>query len=346
MIDLYFIKTLEVRYLNKTLESFYTTLKDIDIKNFNISIVDELETREDTLNKILGMRDKNNDLLIIADDIVFTDNWYENLITNLPYGDIVGFSMINPKKNILHNNGFDFIKIDDKLTYLPFKSQENVDILLDKYRECDAVVGCAMYIKKEVLDKDIVFPKEGCNRWGELLFSAIAKQKYNFKTVVLCHKLFHYSISSKQKSDAKLSSISWLIENKLWQSAVKKYLYNIENIPKYKNQVSNELINLFNKNNHILIYGCGTVADIILSNVQNKENIDIASGLNEEVGMEFNGLKIKDISKIDLKQYDFIIISAVGYEDEIIDRYFYNMKNIIKLSKDKYDKIINIGVKL
>jgi len=342
MIDLFFIKTLDVIYLNKTLESFYSTVDDKELPNFNIYVISELETREETLNNILTKKSIHNDLLIIADDIIFTKDWYSSLINNLIYGDIIGFTMMKPKKNTIHNNGFDFVNIDGKLTYLPNMRNKNINSEVKVYRECDAVVGCAMYIKNDVLNEVKEFPKDGYNRWGELLFFAIAKQN-NFKTIVLGHKLFHYSISSKQKQDVKLSSMSWLIENKLWQDVVRKYLNNLKDVPYYTNKISNELKSFLNTEKNILVYGCGTVADIILKNTDIK-NIDIASGLFEEVGIEFNNIIIEDINNINLKNYDFIVISAIGYEEEIIKKYFHNHKNIIKLSKTKQDNSIEIGV--
>lgn len=344
MIDLFFIKTLNIDYLNKTLKSFYETVNIINIKKyFNIYIINELDTREETLNHILTKRDINNDLLIVADDIILTKHWYEHLKENLNKGDIIGFSMINPKKNKLHNSGFDFIKVNGKLTYRPYMYNENIDIKLKSYRKCDTIVGCAMYIKKRVLGTIKHFPVDGYNRWGELLFCAIAK-KYSFKVIVLGHKLWHYSISSKQKKDKQLSSISWLIEKKLWDKVVHKYLNHIDNVPIYNNTISNSLRQLLQQYNKILIYGCGTVANIILTNI-NIENIDIASGLNEEIELVFNNKTILDIRKVDLKSYDKIVISAIGYEEEIKKQYFSKYKNIVFLSKKEKDNIIEIGVK-
>lgn len=342
MIDLYFIKTLDINFLNETLKSFYVTV-DCNIEKFNIYIVNELETREKTLNHILQKRKKSNDLFVVADDILFTEGWYDSLCNNLNFGDIVGFTMIKPKKNIIHNNGFDFVKIDKRLTYLPYLSGASINCKLSAYRECDGIVGCAMYIKSDVLDKVKEFPNDGYNRWGELLFSTLAK-KENFKTIVLGHKLFHYSISSKQKEDIQLSSMSWLVEDKLWQKVVEKYLNNLEDIPSYNNKVSTKLKSYFNANQNILIYGCGTVADIILKNVD-IYNVDIVSGLKEEIGIKFHNLIVQDINKIALDSYDFIVISAIGYEDEIIDKYFSGNKNILKLLKIKNNSVIEIGVK-
>lgn len=342
MIDLFFIKTLEFQYLNKTLESFYGTLKDKDIRNFNIVIINELETRETTLNKIVKMKNLNNDLLIVADDIIFIGDWYKSLQNNLLHGDILGFTMITPKKNKIHNNGFDLIKVDNKLTYLPHMHSESIDKRVEVYRECDAIVGCAMYIKNDVLKKVKEFPKDGYNRWGELLFSAIAKQN-KFKTIVLGHKLFHYSISSKQKKDVQLSSMSWLIEDKLWREVAKKYLNTLKNIPMYNNRISQELKSFFYQNKNILIYGCGTVTDIILKNIDSS-NVEVASGLLEEIGVEFNTLIVKDVNLIHLDKYQFIVIGAIGYEDEIIQKYFPNNENIFKLMKIKNNNLIEIGI--
>ena len=125
--------------------------------------------------------------------------------------------------------------------------------------------------------------------------------------------------------------MSWLVERKLWKNVVKEYLLHVKPKITIQTKVSKKIISLIGEANQCLIYGAGTVADIILSSINKFENIDLCSGLPEEVGLQLNGLIIKNIKEIKASSYEIIIISAIGYEEKIISRYFKNRKNIFTL---------------
>lgn len=330
--DIFIIKTLPDEYLIKCKKSLKETSNG-KITNNQIHIISEKESREITLNTILEKRDNVKDLFIVADDIVFLDGWFESLKDNYENGGIIGFSMIDAQSELLQDFGYDFVTIDGELSYRGlYKHKELTGLNLPSFRICDAVTGCAIYIKKAVLNDVNHFPLEGENRWGELLFSYLAS-KYGHDTIVLSAHLRHFGTSTKQNKDVKKSSMSWLIEKELWIKAVKKYLNDVKPENEIKITISDELKALIRESAKCLIYGAGTIANAIISSLQEISNIELCSGLKEEIGLRLGGIKIKNVERINSSIYNVIIISAIGYENQIIDNYFKN-KNVLTLSKE------------
>ena len=140
-----------------------------------------------------------------------------------------------------------------------------------------------MYIKKEVIQSLIKFQKDGYQRWSEMIFSYQASEK-GFKTIVLAHHLYHYGISTKKSEDVEKSSLSWMIESNLWDKVVKKYFLNVTPIQSYERNLGNNLIEIINQNDEISLYGCGTVAQLIIQRNPNK-NFN-ASQINSIFGTE------------------------------------------------------------
>jgi hypothetical protein len=336
--DIFIIKTLPDGYFNKCKKSLIETSGGM-IKSDQICMIIEKDSREKTLNTILEKRDIQRDLFIVADDIIFLNGWYESFVNNYIYGDIIGFSMIDAQTGLLQDFGYDFVSVNGDLSYRGlYKHKELKELNFPEFRKCDAVNGCAMYIKNNVIDDVKYFPLEGENRWGELLFSRLAS-KYGHETIVLNAHLRHYGISTKQNKDVKKSSMSWLIEKELWSKAVKKYLKDVEPKKEIKTAISDELVTLINQSKKCLIYGAGTVADVIITSLNEISKIYLCSGLKEEVGLQLRGIKIKSVNRLNLAEYDKIIISSIGYENQIIDSYFKKI-NVLTLSKES--GIINI----
>lgn len=330
--EIFIIKTLPDIFLIECKKSLIETSGGM-IKSDQIQIINEKESREKTLNAILEKKDTQRDLFIVADDIIFLNGWYESLINNYIYGDIIGFSMLDAQSGLLQDFGYDFVFVDGELSYRGlYKHKELKELNLPQYRNCDAVTGCAMFIKKEVFSSVNKFPINGENRWGELLFSHLAKNK-GYNTIVLNANLKHHAISTKQNSNINKSSMSWLVERELWKNVVKEYLSDIKPKITINTTVSKKLISLIDEAKQCLIYGAGTIADTILSSLNDKTKIDICSGLKEEVGLQLRGIKIKDANRLDPAKYDKIIISSVGYENQIIDNYFKNI-NVSTLSRE------------
>ena len=335
-IQVYFIQSLPEVYLAKAISSFKSTI-ETDMIDEELSIVLEEETREETLNTILSMRDNERDLMIIADDVIFTPGWDTALKTHYGKGDIIGFSMVDADSGLLQDFGYDFILVDGQLSYRGlYKHNKISSTELPAFRQCSSITGCAMFIKSFVFDSVKKFPLEGANRWGELLFCHLA-MRAGFSTIVLSAHLIHSGISTKQNTKIKYNSLSWQIEKDLWSVAVEKYLYDVIPSEIVSNVIDSNLIEKINSSKNCLIYGAGTVANTILESIANTENIEICSGLAEEVGLTILGKKILDVRNVNAPIYSCIIISAIGYENQIIEKYFQSRDiNLILLNQENF----------
>ena len=174
-----------------------------------------------------------------------------------------------------------------------------------------------MWISKTVLDKVDKFPLEGNNRWGEMIFSNLARRK-GFKTIVLSSHLIHYGFSTKLKKNPLLSSESWLIEKDMWNEISLKFLNDAPIINKLNSRFSTKFINSIKNSKNLLVYGCGTISDFVSKNFLIEKKVDYAATLPEEIGQSFHNKIIKNFNKINFYNYDKIFISSVGYEREII----------------------------
>lgn len=314
--EIFIIKTLPDEYV-ETLISCLNSERLINIDIPVPKIIEELSTREHTLNKILSLRHTGKDLLIIADDIILTEGWFESLKANYSYGDIIGFSMIDANSGLLQNYGYDFISLDGQLSYKGKFNGDNPSKLDSKeYRECHAVTGCTMYIKNHVLNEVKKFPIEGANRWGEIIFCHLAYQK-RFKTIVLPAALKHYAISTKQKKSIKKSSLSWIIEKDQWSNVQSKFLQNVVPLKSISSYMDSKLELKLKSYKKGLIYGCGVNANFILQRL-GLNHWDVCSGLKEEIGCIFNDKEVLDIKNILLNSYQAILITPIGYDSDIL----------------------------
>jgi len=350
-IEIFFIKSLDDNFLKKAKESFFNTISN-NKKQFEIrELVDEdnVVGRSAVLNKVLEQRDQNKDLLIVSDDIIFTEGWSDNLLENINNGDIIGFSMAKPYKKELSNRGFYLVEIGKKITYEPNSKGKTSLFTNEKgYISCDAITGCCMFIKKEVLKKDIFFRSEGSNRWEELIFALEAKVK-GFKVICLNHVLWHYGISTKNKN-LKLSSISYLIEKKLWDTVLRKYgnIMNTVVKKKVKVVVEDAIKDILKEDVNILIVGAGTVTDYILENCDFRK-ITIVSGLLEEKNLLVHGIRVKylkDVVKKGFTEYKYVIFAAIGYEKKLLDEFNIKFKGIfVFLQKNITNNEIRFSLK-
>jgi hypothetical protein len=320
-MELFLIQGLDEKYRRQTIKSLKETISDlVDIdKEFNITTVKEKETREETLNAILEMRNPGEDLFVVADDIIFLPKWYEGLKQNLKNGHIIGFSMLYPQSDIISDYGYDFVKVDNVLTYRgKYKHTLKKDAEIQNFRECDAICGCAMYIKKEVLKEVDSFSADGQNRWGEIIFCQKAREK-GYKTIVLGSHLWHYGISSKNTQRIKTGSLSFIIERDLWQKVVDKYFCNVNPEINIKRIIAPELKNLIKGKRNILFYGSGTICEFLIQKLT-PEQYSICSALKEEEGIEFMNRVILNAKTAinNFKGYDLAVITPVGYNDKIV----------------------------
>jgi len=312
MLKIIICSSLGNKQLQKCLSSLLSTINKED---FDIEIIREREFREITLNEALK-NNRKRDLLIVGDDIVFTDGWYKAFLRNKKYGDIIGFSMLYPGTDKIQDNGYNLIKIDDRITLSPKNRGKKIkEIKNFEYKSCDTICGCAMYIKKKVLSKIKAFSKNGQNRWGEFIYTQQAK-KAGYKIIVLGHYLYHEGKSTKVNKNIKYSSISWQREKKGWKKVVEKYIDEAKIKMIYKSELLKGFRNIVNKNQHILVYGIGTIAELIVRSADLK-NIDFCTGLKEEVGIRFFKKQVMFYKSVEYKNYDYIIISPLDISDEI-----------------------------
>ncbi len=271
--------------------------------------IDEKSTREDSLNEILSLRDRKKDCLIFVDDIIFKQYLTNELIQEASNYDIWGGIMTQPKSEKVQNCGFRFINIDNEISYRPLTEKEF------KQQSCDFFTGCFMYIKKDYLNNIKNFPMKCYNRWEEIVFMENAKIS-GAKVGIIDFKLSHYGNSTKKNKELKLSSISWLIERDLWNDVVKNYLQHLKPTLSLDTTVEDELKSIMESESKKIIYGAGMNTYKLLSRTRFK-NIEIISGLKEEVGKEMIGAKIKEISEVNFESKK-IIVTPIGYDKEIL----------------------------
>lgn len=305
-------------FLRKCIDSLIDTT---DGMNFDLRIIKEGKYREATLSKIL--KDYNDqDILIFGDDIIFTPGWFESLVANMGKGDIIGFSMLYPDTDIVQDTGYDLVAIDGEIFLKPQnRGKKKNEIEKFNNRECDALNGCAMFIKNRVIKKIAEFPKEGKNRWGEFLYANEAKNK-GFRVIVLDHYLYHYGVSTKVNPDKSFSSESYLAEKELWSDIVKKYINKDRIKIRCQRKLSDKLREILSREKNILFYGAGTVTKFIYENLEeilSQKHVDICSGLPEEEKKPFCGKKLLYSSNVEFDKYGIIIITVFQKEKKIFE---------------------------
>ena len=113
--QIFMIEALGGVYKKKSLKSFSSTFQQFNPKD--ICIIKEKKTREATLNVILKKRDKNMNLFVFVDDIIFLPGWNKSLDKKINDELIIGFSMLKPEGKIIQDFGYDFIELDGNMSY-------------------------------------------------------------------------------------------------------------------------------------------------------------------------------------------------------------------------------------
>lgn len=287
---------------------------------FDLFLVRERGFREQTLNFALSLVGTDEDVLFVGDDIEFTPGWYEALMDNYDEADILGMSMLYPGTTKVQDRGYDLVQIDDRIT-LEAKDRglPKDEITAFGIRRCDALCGCFMLIKAKVFDFVSSFSEEGQNRWGEFIFTNVARKK-GVTVAVIDHFLYHGGKSTKSNPDKALSSISYQTERGLWESIVCKHV-DAEWIKfRYHSKISESLANILSEAEDILLYGAGTVSEHLLKYLDGKR-VTICSGLPEEQGILFHGYSIEDYEKALVKSYDLIIMTPLYVGRDLYERY-------------------------
>jgi hypothetical protein len=312
---------------NNFLKCYNSLKKTINISQHKIKIFSEKKTRGFTLNTILKKFGTKENILIVADDVQFTSGWYQKLKKNEAKAEMWGTSMLYPKTNIIQDNGYEIVKVNNNTFLRPlkrgriFKNQPKKE-----WKYVDSACGCFLYLNKKVFKLQKKFyPKYGMNRWDELTFTQKAKSK-GLRLAVLNHYMFHEGISTKIKKNINLSSISYQIEKKLWRKLENKFIE--------KNQIdkkieisfdSNVFKTINNKKNNILLYGAGIFSEnIILSDLIQNKQISFTSILKEEIGKKLvKKYKIFDFNKLIMDKFNTVIITPYDVADSIYEKLFY-----------------------
>ena len=117
--------------------------------------------------------------------------------------------------------------------------------------------------------------------------------------------------------DVVLSSPSWLIERGLWEQAAQIFLDDV--VP------SKQIVRLFDLGleqiisaaEKIMMYGCGTVAELIGESLLVNKEFTVVSALPEEVGLRFLDRVVQPLRGCTLSEWDLILITPIGYRHVI-----------------------------
>ena len=325
------IQSLPENFKLKTINSIKS---EFSISKKNFKIYKECSRREDTLNKILNDNNKTNEaILVIADDIILTKGWKKKIDIYKKKFDVFSFQTLYPKSKLIQDYGYDLINENNNVILKPKdRYKKFVYNKSNKSRECTGLCGCLLYINNKSKKTSISFSRDGMNRWSEFIYLFQLKMK-GFRIGVINHPVYHNPISTKQKKNKKLSSISYSLEKVYWNNIVKKY--NLKNYTKKENKIvlSKNLKNFLDNHNELILYGAGTISELMLR--YKRKNIILMSGLKEEIGKKIFNKKIYSNKKINLLKISNIIITAVGYEEDILKNNSFTDKKVYFLKINK-----------
>ncbi len=309
MLTICIIKSHESPFFNECLESLRLNTQE----PYELKIFLEVGSRENTLNSILAELPEK-DLVLVADDILFTKGWDKALITHWKSDRILGFSMFYPGSKTIQDRGYRLVSIDGIVSSEAIDRGLKVsDVEPFDYEDRTTVTGCFQAIPSAVSKVLNQFPPEGQNRLGELLYHSLALRE-GFEVGVLGHFLEHHGKSTKQNPDIKLRSESYLLEKELWAEVTKDFnLSELASVQIHR-EIGQDLVNWFNTPG--LIYGAGTIAEFLGSKVNLNPHI-LCSGLAEEEGMILLGKNITYKDNIDWTTIKRILITVEGKEDVI-----------------------------
>lgn len=306
MLTICIIEGHNSEHLGKCIESISKNTTSI----YSLEFFKEEDTREHTLNTILSSM-PDRDIIIAADDIVFTRDWDKALNEHWNDNRIIGFSMLYPETNIIQNRGYRLISIEDDV------SSDALDNGLDKddvvnfhYRNCQTITGCFQAIPSKIIKEIPKFPLEGRNRLGELLYHSIAIRK-GFEVGVLGHYLEHHAISTKNNPNHELASESYLREKSIWQDAAIQFKLNEFVEERISREIDQNIIDWLKK--PCVIYGAGSITEYIGSKLDLESHI-ICSGLNEEEGLVICNHEIKFKRNVNWSNFERVLIAVNGRE--------------------------------
>lgn len=309
-MNIVIVNALGNRTVDRCLKSLYGTIEQTEC-SFDLYVLRELEFREETLNRALGIVPPGEDILFVGDDIVFRSGWFEALKKGREHYDIVGMSMVYPDSDIIQDRGYDLVQ-DTHRVYLEPRDRGKLlrDVKPFESRQVDAVCGCFLYVSSKVLHEVRSFSEKGRNRWGEFVYICEAR-KMGFRAGVMGAYLEHGGISTKSNKNIELRSKSYHYEKEIWRDIVRTYVQSDWVQQKREYSVDKSLIsNLEKTPGRVLVYGVGIIAEEIMRSLNNESiDIEFCSGLEEEEGMVFWGKKVLKAKASDYDRFDWIIVT-------------------------------------
>mgnify|MGYP001197384957 FL=1 len=333
MLKICIIESYQSPFIENCLESLRLNTQIL----FDLKLFQEGESRESTLNNILSEM-TGIDILVVADDILFTKGWDQALLAHWKENRILGFSMTYPGGEIIQDRGYRLVSIDGIVRSEAIdRGLKVASVTPFEYESRTSMTGCFQAIPASVSKTLNQFPLEGSNRLGELLYHSLAIKK-GIEVGVVGHFLEHYAKSTKQNPNKKLSSESYLYEKDLWTQVTQDFRLDELTSVEITREIEQDLYDWFNLPG--LIYGAGTITEFLAYKNDIKTH-HLCSGLPEEDGMNFLGKSISHKDNIDWTNIKRVLITVEGKE-ELISRDLKNFSSNINIHAVKIRRTENV----
>ena len=333
MLKICIIESYQSPFIENCLESLRLNTQI----SFDLKLFQEGESREITLNNILSEM-TGIDILVVADDVLFTKGWDQALLAHWKENRILGFSMTYPGGEIIQDRGYRLISIDGIVRSEAIdRGLKVASVTPFEYESRTSMTGWFQAIPASVSKSLNQFPLEGSNRLGELLYHSLAIKK-GIEVGVVGHFLEHHAKSTKQNPNNKLSSESYLYEKDLWTQVTQDFRLDELTSVEITREIEQDLYDWFNLPG--LIYGAGTTTEFLAYNNDIKSH-HLCSGLPEEDGMKFLGKSISHKDNIDWKNIKRVLITVEGKEG-LISRDLKNFSSNINIHAVKIRKTENV----
>ena len=333
MLKICIIESYQSPFIENCLESLRLNTQI----SFDLKLFQEGESREITLNNILSEM-TGIDILVVADDVLFTKGWDQALLAHWKENRILGFSMTYPGGEKIQDRGYRLISIDGIVRSEAIdRGLKVASVTPFEYESRTSMTGCFQAIPASVSKSLNQFPLEGSNRLGELLYHSLAIKK-GIEVGVVGHFLEHHAKSTKQNPNNKLSSESYLYEKDLWTQVTQDFRLDELTSVEITREIEQDLYDWFNLPG--LIYGAGTTTEFLAYNNDIKSH-HLCSGLPEEDGMKFLGKSISHKDNIDWKNIKRVLITVEGKEG-LISRDLKNFSSNINIHAVKIRKTENV----
>lgn len=306
MLNICIIESHQSQYIHNCLES----LRLNTLTPFYLRIFQEGDSREITLNKILADM-SGKDIVVVADDIIFTKGWDQALLAHWTENRILGFSMAYPGGEIIQDRGYRLISIDgDVRTEAIDRGLRVESVEPFEYEARTSMTGCFQAIPAAVAKDLNKFPLEGSNRLGELLYHSLAIRR-GIEVGVVGHLLEHHALSTKNNPNRRLSSESYLYEKGIWQRVVHTFHLGGLASAWVTRKVDQDLYTWLSA--PALIYGAGTITEFLASKTDMSTHI-LCSGLPEEDGAKLLGHAVSYKDNVNWKCISRVLITVEGKE--------------------------------